>query len=83
LDEIVTVSNADLRKGMRHLHRLLGLTVEPACAASFAATYGPLKDTIEGKKVGIILCGSNCSLEEYLSYYQEFNLWSFDFGWHS
>jgi threonine dehydratase len=44
---------------------ILRITAEPACAASLAALIGPLRDTLKGKHVGIIACGSNISLPRY------------------
>ena len=37
----------------------LQIAVEPACAAPLAALVGPLRETLQGKRVGILLCGSN------------------------
>jgi threonine dehydratase len=37
----------------------LKLAVEPACAVATAAALGPLRERIKGKRVGVLLCGSN------------------------
>jgi threonine dehydratase len=37
----------------------LKLAVEPACAAATAALLGPLRETLHGKRVGVLLCGTN------------------------
>ena len=35
------------------------LAVEPAGAAATAALCGPLKERLAGKRVGVIVCGTN------------------------
>jgi threonine dehydratase len=59
LDALVTVSDDDLRRTMRLLFDELKLAVEPACAAATAAALGPLRDRLAGRRVGLLLCGSN------------------------
>ena len=59
LDQLVTVSDDALRLAMLKLFEQLKLAVEPACAAATAALLGPLRDTLAGKRVGVLLCGSN------------------------
>ena len=43
----------------------LGFIVEPACATSLAGLQERYKKKCEGKKVGIIACGSNISFDRY------------------
>jgi threonine dehydratase len=38
------------------------LAVEPACAAATAALCGPLRERVAGRRVGVILCGSNIDI---------------------
>lgn len=59
IDRIVTVSDDALRRAMLELFTRLKIAVEPACAAPLAALLGPLRETLQGKRVGILLCGSN------------------------
>ncbi len=59
IDEVVRVSDDALVAAMRHIHEHLALAVEPACAAALAALLGPLADTLKGRRVGLIFCGSN------------------------
>ncbi|KND61578.1 putative amino-acid dehydratase [Candidatus Burkholderia verschuerenii] len=59
IDEIVTVSDDELRNGMRLLFSEMKLAVEPACAAATAALLGPLRERLQGKRVGVLLCGTN------------------------
>jgi len=41
------------------LFRSAKLAVEPAAAAATAALCGPLRSRLDGKRVGLIVCGSN------------------------
>ena len=59
IDEVVRVSDDALVAAMRHIHEHLAFAVEPACAAALAALLGPLADTLKGRRVGLIFCGSN------------------------
>jgi threonine dehydratase len=59
IDQLVTVSDDALRRAMVHLFNELKLAVEPACAAATAALLGPLRESLQGKRVGVLLCGTN------------------------
>lgn len=59
VDEIVLVSDDQLRAAMRLLFLGMKLAVEPAGAAATAALCGPLLERLRGQRVGIIVCGSN------------------------
>jgi threonine dehydratase len=59
VDQIVTVSDNQLRAAMLTLFTQLKLAVEPACAAATAALLGPLRETLQGKRIGVLLCGTN------------------------
>ncbi|MEL7313087.1 MAG: pyridoxal-phosphate dependent enzyme [Pseudomonadota bacterium] len=59
VDDVVCVSDDELREAMLLQHRYLGLAVEPACASATAAARGPLAERLQGKHVGLIFCGSN------------------------
>lgn len=59
IDRLVTVSDDSLRVAMLKLFAQLKIAVEPACAAALAALLGPLRETLQGKRVGVLLCGSN------------------------
>jgi threonine dehydratase len=41
------------------------LAVEPACAASTAALLGPLREELRGKRVVLVMCGSNIDWETF------------------
>ena len=59
IDRLVTVEDDAIRAAMRLLFDEMKLAVEPAAAAGTAALVGPLRDELAGKRVGIIICGTN------------------------
>ena len=59
VDELVYVDDDDLRQWMAWLFEEMKIAVEPACVASTAALAGPLFDRLAGKKVVLVMCGSN------------------------
>jgi len=59
VDDIVLVDDDQIRSAMALLFRDMKLAVEPAAAAATAALVGPLRDRLAGKKVGVLVCGSN------------------------
>jgi threonine dehydratase len=65
LAEIVRIEDAEMIAAMRFLAAHARLAVEPAGAAATAALLGPLRDRLAGRRVGLIVCGSNISAEAY------------------
>jgi len=65
LDGIVLVDDDQIMDAQAVLFREMKLAVEPAGAAATAALFGPLRDELEGKRVGIIVCGANIDLEGF------------------
>ena len=65
VDDVVLVSDDEIRAGMRLLFRSAKLVVEPAGAAALAALMYPLRQTLDGKRVGIIVCGGNIDAASY------------------
>jgi threonine dehydratase len=63
--EVVRVTDDELRDAMRFLQRNAKLAVEPAGAAATAALRGPLRERLRGKRVGLIICGSNIDTASY------------------
>lgn len=59
LDGLVRISDAQMIAAMGLLFRDMKLAVEPAAAAATAALLGPLRDRLVGRRVGLIVCGSN------------------------
>ena len=65
VESIVLVSDAELRESMRLMLRETKLAVEPAGAAAMAALVGPLRERLRGRRVGLIVCGSNIDAAGY------------------
>ena len=59
VDELVRVDDRALQRAMLLLFGDAKLAVEPAGAASTAALCGPLRERLRGKRVGLIVCGTN------------------------
>ncbi len=58
-DEVVLVDDAQIREAMRLLFRSAKLVVEPAGAAALAALMFPLRERLDARRVGIVVCGGN------------------------
>jgi len=65
LEEVVRIEDAEMIAAMRFLMEQARLAVEPAGAAATAALLGPLRELLAGLRVGLIVCGSNISAEDY------------------
>jgi threonine dehydratase len=59
VSRMVRVSDNELRRAMGLLVRHMHIAVEPACAAATAALLGPLRQSLAGKRVVLVFCGSN------------------------
>jgi threonine dehydratase len=62
VDDLVLIDDAAMQRAMGLLFADLKLAVEPACAAATAALCGPLRERLAGRRVGVILCGSNIDI---------------------
>jgi threonine dehydratase len=65
VDRLVLVNDEQLRRTMGFLFRAMKFAVEPACAASTAALLWPLRDSLRGKSVVLIMCGSNIDWDTF------------------
>ena len=65
VDEVALVSDDQIREAMRLLFRAAKLVVEPAGAAALAALMYPLRQRLEGKTVGVVVCGANIDPATY------------------
>ena len=65
VDEIVLVDDDQIRDAMRLLFRVAKLAVEPAGAAALAALMYPLRQRLEGRSVGLVVCGANIDAETF------------------
>ena len=59
VDHLVRVDDDMLRRCMGFLFQSMKIAVEPACAATTAALLGPLREDLQGKRVVLVMCGSN------------------------
>lgn len=65
VDETVTIPDHAMQRAMGLLFADMKLAVEPAGAAATAALCGPLRERLDGKRVGVIVCGSNIDLATF------------------
>lgn len=65
VDEVVLVSDDEIREAMRLTFRAAKLVVEPAGAAALAALMYPLRDRLDGQRVGLVVCGANIDPETF------------------
>ena len=59
VDRLTLVDDEQLRRSMGFLFRAMKVAVEPACAATTAALLWPLRERLRGKRVVLVMCGSN------------------------
>lgn len=64
-DDLVTVSDTEMQAAMALMFEECKLVTEPAAAAATAAAFGPLREKLEGKRVGVIVCGANIDRESF------------------
>lgn len=63
VDDIITVSEAEIVHAMRMIWERMKIIIEPSCAVPFAAVLQQ-KDRFAGKRIGIILTGGNVDVEK-------------------
>jgi threonine dehydratase len=73
VDELVRITDDDMASAMGLLFRGMKLAVEPAGAAATAALCGPLRDKLRGKRVGVIVCGTNIDPESFARHVDVFS----------
>ncbi len=59
VDEVVTVSDEEICAALVIMQEQARLVVEPAAAAALAGALGPLRSRLLGKRVTLVVCGSN------------------------
>ncbi len=72
VDEMVKVSDRQLADTMELLFNEMKLALEPAGASATAALRYPLREKLAGKRVGIIVCGSNIDAESFHTILERF-----------
>lgn len=73
VDDVVTVTDDEIIAAMRFVFCDLKLAVEPAAATGLAALVGPLKTKLAGKRIGLILCGTNIDQKTYVRFTNQAN----------
>jgi len=71
VDDSVLVSDGQIKAAMRALFRVAKLAVEPAGAAAMAALMFPLRARLEGRRVGLVVCGANIDEDSFARYLTE------------
>jgi len=65
---VVTVEDSEIVEALRVLFCQIKLAVEPAAAAGLAGLLGPLREFARGKRVGLVVCGSNIEARAYAGF---------------
>ncbi len=65
VDDVVLVDDDAIRAALKALFVDAKLVAEPASAAPLAAVCGPLRERLEGCRVGLVLSGSNIDLDTF------------------
>jgi len=65
VDDVVLVGDGEIRAAMRALFEDAKLVTEPASATPYAAVCGPLRDRLKGRRVGLVVSGSNIDLDTF------------------
>ena len=65
VDEIVRVTDDEICAAMSDLYHDVKLVAEPAAAVATAGLFGPLREKLAGKRVALIVCGSNVDPARY------------------
>lgn len=65
VDALVKIDDDAMRRAMGLLFQDLHLALEPAGAATTAALLGPLRERLRGRRVGLVVCGTNLDLRTF------------------
>jgi len=65
VDELVLINDEAMQRAMGLLFADMKLAGEPAGASATAALCGPLREKLDGKRVGVIVCGANIDLATF------------------
>lgn len=68
VDEVVLVDDDAICRAMALLFSDMKLACEPAGAAATAALCGPLRSRLAGRRVGVLVCGSNIDATAFHEY---------------
>ena len=65
IDQMVTVSDDEMKKSMKFMFDNYKMMLEPACVAGIAALLGPLMNKLSKQNTVILLCGSNIDTQSW------------------
>ncbi len=68
VDDFCLVGEDELASAMRLLFEVQKFAVEPACAATTAALFGPLRSELAGQRVLLLFCGSNIDWQTWVRF---------------
>lgn len=66
VDDIVMITDDQICAGMVVLAEDAKLAVEPAAGAAMAGVLGPLRPRLQGKRVGVVVCGANIDTDGFV-----------------
>ena len=67
VDQMVLVTDLQMKKAMKFMGENCKLILEPAGVAGIAALQGPLKDKLKNQTTVIILCGANIDMHSWIN----------------
>ena len=67
IDQMILVSDYEMKKSMRFMFDNFRLILEPACVAGIAALNGKLKNKLKNQKTLVVLCGTNIDLKSWIN----------------
>ncbi len=65
LDDLVLIDDDAMCRAQARMFGGAKLAVEPAGAAAAAALFGPLRERLAGRRVALIVCGSNIDISSF------------------
>jgi threonine dehydratase len=68
VDELVMIDDDEIRRAMLLMFEEGKLAVEPAGAAAMAALCGALSDRLRGRRVGVLVCGTNTDAASFAAH---------------
>ena len=67
IDQMVLVSDYQMKKAMKFMSINCNLILEPACVAGIAALQGPLKNQLNNQRTLVVLCGANIDMNSWIT----------------
>ena len=67
IDQMVLVSDSQMKQAMKFMSINCNLILEPACVAGIAALQGPLKNQLNNQRTLVVLCGANIDMDSWIT----------------